>query len=192
MSRSTWVETLITAQGDGPAYNTSTTPTSILPAQAKLTLPAQFFHAPGDKVRIKGFARLSNIVTTPGTLTVDVRMGPTANIAVYTSAAMQMSTTAHTNASLEFEINLTCRSVGNGTVATLEGLGKFTSQALSLTAVADSTTTMATLLAPATAPAVGAGFDSTAAMLVDLFATFSVNNAANSLTLHDYSFESLN
>jgi hypothetical protein len=42
------------------------------------------------------------------------------------------------------------------------------------------------------APAVGTGFDSTAAQLVDLFATWSVANAANSITCHQFLIEDLN
>jgi len=52
-----------------------------------------------------------------------------------------------------------------------------TAQALSLTAVADSTTTPATLLLPNTTPTVGTSFDSTVANVPDLVGTFSLNNA---------------
>jgi hypothetical protein len=39
---------------------------------------------------------------------------------------------------------------------------------------------------------VGTGFDSTAAQLVDLFATWSVANASNSITCHQFHIEDLN
>lgn len=191
MSESTWVETLINSQVDGPALASSSAATSLLPGAAKLVLPSNYFTKIGKKLRIKGFGRISNIVTTPGTFTLDVRLNATP-IVVFNGGAMQMSSTAHTNVPFEFEINLTARAIGSGTTATLIGLAKVTSQALSLTAVADPTTTMDTLLAPATAPAVGTGFDSTAANLLDLFGTFSISNAANAFTLHDFSVESLN
>src|SRR5258707_628030 len=45
---------------------------------------------------------------------------------------------------------------------------------------------------PDTAPVVGTGFDSTLTQTVDLFATWSISNAANSLTLYQYTLESLN
>lgn len=191
MSRQTWWETLIAAEVDGTAYNTSVTPTSILPPAARYTLPANFMDV-GRQFRITGACRLSNIVTTPGTLTLDVRMGPTSNIVVFNGAAMQMSTTAHTNVPLVFEILLTCRAIGASTTANLMGQGWALSQGLSLTAVADSATTPAHLLMPNTAPAVGTGFDSTVAMVVDVFATFSVNNANNSIQLHQYNLATLN
>lgn len=191
MSLQTWQETLVTAQTDGTALNTSTTPTTILPAAARYTLPANYMYV-GRQFRIHAAGRLSNIVTTPGTLTLDVRMGPSSNIVVFNGGAMQLSTTAHTNVPWWFEATLTCRAIGASTNANLMGQARMTSQALSLTAVADSTTTPATLMAPNTAPAVGTGFDSTVAMVVDLYATFSINNVGNSIQLHQYSLEALN
>ena len=104
-----------------------------------------------------------------------------------------MSTTAHTSLPLWFEILMTLRAVGNGTSANFMGQGIFTSQVLSNTAVADSVaSTLPTLLGPNTAPAVGTGFDSTIANVLDLMATFSVNTSPTNLTLHQYSAELLN
>lgn len=191
MSFQGWQETLIAMQASGTALTSSTTATSLLHGTGKYTLPAQSL-AIGKVFRIKFAGRLSNLVTTPGTLTLDVRMGPTSNIVVFNGAAMQMSTTVHTDVSLYGEILLTCRAVGNSTNATFMGQGVVTSQALSLTAVADSTTTPATLLFPATSPSIGTGCDSTVAMTVDLYGTFSVNSASNSITLHQYVLECLN
>jgi hypothetical protein len=48
------------------------------------------------------------------------------------------------------------------------------------------------LLIPVGAPTVGTGFDSTAAQTVDLFGTWSVANAANSIQVHQYMLESVN
>ena len=71
-----WGQTLITAQVDGSSLSNSTTATSILPAQAKFTLPANTLNI-GQSLRIKAAGRLSNIVTTPGTLTLDIKFGST-------------------------------------------------------------------------------------------------------------------
>jgi hypothetical protein len=191
VSLQTWQETLITSQVDGSALASSTTATSLLPPAARYTLPANYLQI-GRMFRIKFAGRLSNIVTTPGTITLDVRMGPTSNIVVFNGGAMQMSTTAHTNVPIVGEVMLTCRAIGNSTNANFMGQGWALSQALSLTAVADSTTTPAHLLMPNTAPAVGTGFDSTVAMVIDLYGTFSVNNAGNSITIHQYSLEAVN
>jgi hypothetical protein len=63
---------------------------------------------------------------------------------------------------------------------------------LSLTAVADSTTTMATLIMPNVAPVVGNNFDATATQQIDMFATFSVSTSPTNITLQQYRTESLN
>jgi hypothetical protein len=93
MSLQRWGETLITAQGAGPTLSNSVTATSILPPQAKITLPNNYFNDVGREFRISGMAQVSNVVTTPGTLTLDIRFGATV---VFNGGAMQMSTTAHT------------------------------------------------------------------------------------------------
>jgi hypothetical protein len=181
MSLNSWVETLIASQVDGPVLNTSVAATSLLPGQAKLILPSQFFSTPGKAVRIKGSGRLSNIVTTPGTFTLDVRLNSTP-IIVFNGGAMQMSATVGTNNTFRFEMELVARTVGSGTATTLIGTG--TVQCSGMTATPT--------LMPATAPAVGTGFDMTVANVIDLFGTFSISNVGNSFTLHTYTVESLN
>jgi hypothetical protein len=181
----TYAECLKAMQVAGSNLTASTTPTSLLDATGKVTLKPDFFDKRGKAVLIKFAGQLGNIATTPGTLTLDVRMGPTSNIIVFNAGAMQLSSTVHTTLPVWGEIMLTCRAVGSGTSANLIGQAIVSSQCLSLTAVADSTTTIATLLAPNTVPTVGTGFDSTVAMTVDLFGTFSLNNA-NALQLHQY------
>lgn len=181
MSTNSWQETLVTTQVDGAALTNSVAATSLLPGQAKVILPSQFFSTPGKTLRIKGSGRLSNIVTTPGTLTLDVRLNSTP-IIVFNGGAMQMSATAGTNNTIRFELVLIARTVGAGTATTLMATGM--AQCVGLAA--------ATTLLPATAPAVGTGFDMTVANVLDLFGTFSIANAGNSFTLHTYTVESLN
>lgn len=186
--------TLATLQTDGPSLSNSTTATSLIgaatnvSAQAKYTLPANFFYI-GKTLRIKAVMRVSNLVTTPGTLTLDVRLG---SVIVFNGGAMQLSSTAHTTLPVFVEILLTCRAVGPGTTSNLIGQGTASGLPLSLTAVADSTTSPAGLLIPNTNPAVGTGFDSTAAQQVDLFGTFSIANAANLVQLTQYTLEDIN
>jgi hypothetical protein len=102
-----------------------------------------------------------------------------------------LSSTAHTTLPIKGQILLTCRAVGGGTTANLIGQMQVESQCLSLTAVADSATTPATLLAPNTNPAVGTGFDSTVNNNLDFFGTFSLSNA-NAIQLTQYCVESIN
>jgi hypothetical protein len=183
-------ETLVAAQAAGDPVANTVTATSLLTnaaAHAKKMLYADFFSVPGKQLLIRATGRISTVVTTPGTLTLDVRFGSTK---VFDGAAMNLSTTAHTNVPWWLDIELTCRAVGAS--ATVLGLLRFVSQAGSATAVADSTTSHGTLLAPNSAPAVGNTFDSTATQIVDLFATWSVANASNTLRVEQYRLVSPN
>lgn len=180
-------QTLITAQTAGANLTASTTATSLIPASAKFTLPANFFYI-GKKIRILAQLTLGNIVTTPGTLTLDVRFGSTI---VFNGGAMQLSSTAHTTLPTWVQIDLTCRATGQSTTANLMGQGIAIGQPLMLTAVADATTSPATLLIPNTTPTVGTGFDSTVSQAVDFFGTFSLNNA-NAVQLQQYELIDLN
>lgn len=184
MSLQTWGETLIGAQVDGTALGNSTTATSILPPAAKFTLPANFFSI-GKVLRLNAWGRISNIVTTPGTLTLDVRFGSTV---VFNGGAMALNTTAKTNVAWRMVAQLTCRSIGASTTATMLGMGDWCSESVvgSPAGVAND------IMMPASAPAAGTGFDSTAAQVVDLFATWSIANAGNTLQLHQYTLEAMN
>lgn len=188
MSTQGWQETLITAQVDGTALASSTAATSLLPPAARYALPSNFFAVIGKRIRITARGRISTVVTTPGTLTLDIRLGTTV---VFNGGAMNLNVTAQTNASWLFEAELLCRSIGASTTATLIGVGSFTSRAIiGSAAVAAGGVTVTPL--PDTAPAVGTGFDSTVTNYVDLFGTWSVSNAANSIQVHQYSLESMN
>lgn len=191
MSINTWGETLITAQVDGTALNTSTTATSILPPAARFTLPSNFFSI-GKALRLKAMGRVSNIVTTPGTLTLDVRFGTVATpIIVFNGGAMQLNAVAKVNVTWWLEAILTCRAIGNGTSANMIGVGQWTSESVVGSAVPASGGAGCFNL-PASAPAVGTGFDSTATQVVDLFGTFSISNVGNAIQVHQYTLEAMN
>lgn len=193
MSLQTWQETLVSAQVDGTAVANTVTQTSLLPPQARYTLPSNYFTAPGKTLRIRASGRISTVVTTPGNIQFFVCLGTTASpINVFASGTTALNIVAQTNASWDFEALLTCRSIGAGTSANLIGVAKWVSRA-SLNAPAVGTTTgVGTVLLPDTAPAVGTGFDSTITNVVDLQSAFSVANSSNSITLHTYTLESMN
>ena len=99
-------QVLVTAQVDGTALNTSTTATSILPPQAKYTLPANALAYIGQQMRVRATGRVSNIVTTPGTLTFSLRFGATT---VATGGAISLNTTAKTNVTWKLDWGFTVR-----------------------------------------------------------------------------------
>jgi len=178
MSLQTWEEVLVTSITDGTALTASTTPTSILPSQSILTLPSNFFYV-GRQIRLRASGRVTTVVTTPGTLTLDIRFNT--SVIVANGGAIPLTTVAQTNDTWSLEWLLTCRTVGSGTAATLMHTGVFLSSAGN---------PIVSML-PATAPAVGTGFDSTAAQTVNLFATWSLNNA-DSILCHQYHLEATN
>ena len=182
MSLQGWGETLISAQVDGTALASSTTPTSILPGAAKFTLPANYFSI-GKVLRVTAQGRVST-TTGPPTLTLDVRFG---SVIVFNGGAMT-TVASVTNKSWELMALLTCRAIGASTSANMLGIGKWTSSA----AVGSTGGNANTCVLPDSAPAVGTGFDSTISSVVDLFATWSASSASNSVQLHSFILESLN
>jgi hypothetical protein len=183
MSLQTWSETLISAQVDGTAVNTTAAATSLFgtaAAAAKFTLPANFFSI-GKVLRVTANGRIST-TTGPPTITLDVRFGSTV---VWNGAAVT-TVASLTNKSWELMALLTCRAIG--TSANLIGVGKFTSSIV----VGSTGGNANTAVLPDSAPAVGSNFDSTLAQIVDLFATWSASSASNSIQLHGYTLEALN
>lgn len=184
MSNQTWQETLISSASDGAALSNTTTITSILPSQAKFTLPANKLWFVGQMIKVTAQGRISTLVTTPGTLDFDVRLG---SVSVAASSAMVLSTTAKTNVTWWLEWLLTVRVVGSA--AQLIHVGDFCSEAAGASTVAGEAKA---IMIPTSAPAVGTAFDSTAAQLVDLRAHWSVASASNSILCHMYKLELLN
>jgi hypothetical protein len=169
---------VVSAQSDGPALSNTTTATSILPTQAKLLLPGNFFSYIGQEIIVEASGRIS----TPGTLTFTWRLG--GNL-VASSPAFALNVVAKTNVSWWLRWAMTARALGTGTTANLMHMGFWKSEAVigsPLPTVGGS----GELEIPASAPAVGAGFDSTIGNISDLFAQWSVANAANSLQVHQY------
>lgn len=182
--------TLITAQGDGPALTASVTATSILPGQAKYTMPTNFIDTIGKTFRLKASGRITTVVTTPGTLTLAVRMGPTSTIVAAASQAFALNVVAKTNTTWWLDLELVVRSVGSGTAATIMANGVWESEAV-VGSPLQSAGGIGALPWQTSAPVVGTGFDSTVANIVDLFATWSISNA-NSIQVHTYSLDSVN
>ena len=177
---------LVEAQIDGTALGTSTTETSIIPAVSKIILPSGYINRIGKTFELTAAGRISNIVTSPGTLTFRFKLGPTANIAVATSRAMTLNTTAKTNVGWWLRISMTVRAIGSSTTANIMTGGTFESES-----VVGAAAGVANTATWADAPAVGTGFDSSVANQIDLTAQWSVSNAGNTIQVHQFSLEDL-
>ena len=181
MSNQAWVEPFLITGEDGPALVSSSTATSILPLSRKFTLGSYFFDSVGKTLRIRAAGRISTAASGPGTLTMDIRFG---SVVVFNGGVSPTLAVSATNLTWVMDVILTCRAIGASTSATVIGIGRLETSALSAATPI--------MLLPTSAPAAGTGFDSTAAQTIDLFATFSVNSASNSLTCQQCSIEAMN
>lgn len=173
MSQNSWEQALQGAQVDGAALTNTVTPTSILPAAARFNFPSNIDQV-GTMFRLKAWGKYSTKSATPGTLTFDFRVG---SVIVANMGASPTLQTSKSNAAWVLDMDLTVRSIGGGTSATIEGAGKWD------TGGSDSYLMV---------PAVGTGFDSTASGFMDLFGTWSVADPSNSIILNEYKIELLN
>lgn len=176
-------ETLTSSGEDGAALTNSTAPTSIVPASRKFTLPAGYFNALGKSLRVRAGGRISTDAATPGTLTFDVRFGSTV---VFNGGSSGTLATSAANLTWWLEVILSLRSLSSGgtPTATLLGIGWLFTAALSAATPI--------MMLPASAPAAGNTFDPSASQAVDLFATWSVASASNTITCHQFAVDSLN
>lgn len=181
-----YVGPLIVSQVDGTALVSSSAATSLLPGQAKPTMAAGYIDTIGKAFRVRAGGRVSTLNATPGTLTLDLRLG---SVVVANGGTMVLSTTAKTNVTWALEWTLICRAVGSGTGANFMHWGTWVSEAAGATSVAGQA---GSILLPQSAPAVGTGFDSTAAQTWDFFGKWSTSDAANSILCHGFTIESLN
>jgi hypothetical protein len=181
-------QTLTSQKAAGTLLNTYTTAKSVINATELVSLPANYLTA-GSKLRVRVMFGLSNIITTPGTVTFQVMMG---SIVVWTSGAIQMTITANTLVPVELEVNLRLDSIGSGTAAKFMAVGKVIGLNLTTGTGANPTVTDTVITLPVTAPAVGTGFDSTIANILDFWTGFSISNSGNGIQVYDYTVEQLN
>lgn len=170
---------LAVSSSDGAALTASLTATSILHSSGRGPIGANTLQI-GSLIKVKIRGRMTTVITTPGTLTFDVRIG---SVIVSAFGAQALNVVAQTNATFDLEVIVKVVTVGSGTAATVRATAVFTSRGIiGVGTAATSSSGVVTL--PETAPAVGTGFDSSAAALIDVFATWSISNA-NSIQVHD-------
>jgi hypothetical protein len=140
-------------------------------------------------MQIKMGGRISCVVTTPGTMRLDVCLGSAGTTIVFDTLALNLNTVAKTTVPWFAEINLTCRAVGTGTSTTFFPAAWVASEAI-VGAPLPSAGGNGFLNVPVGTPAVGAGTDNTAAHALDVFFTQTV--ATGSFTVHTYVVNILN
>lgn len=189
MSLQTFQETLVSQNIAGTLFNTYTAAKTVIPPICLYSFrPNEIVIGKTFRVTVRG--ALSNIVTTPGTIVFQIMLG---GIAVYTTGNIQLNATAHVLLPFTFEAILVCRAAGVTAAANFMGMGEVRGVQFTKTAAqTDGANTETVIQEPVTAPAVGTGFDSTIANILDFFAGFSISNVGNGIQLHQYLVESLN
>lgn len=173
----------------GTLFNTYTTAKTVIPPEGLVTLPQGYLNI-GRRLHVSVQGGISSLVTTPGTITLQVMLG---TVVAFTSGAMQLNATAHTTIPFWWDAYLTVRTYGATTVGTMIGQSLAFGAMFTKTAgQVDAVNGESFLVGPNTAPAVGTGYDSTAAQTIDFWAGFSISNAANGIQVHQYGVSSEN
>lgn len=188
MGLQNWVNARV-APAAGSSFGTFTTAKTVIPPTALEIIRAGSLFV-GAATRITVAGGIGSLVTTPGTITFQSMIGA---VIAFSTGALQLNATAHTDLPFWLEILLTCRSIGDGTNATMIGQARAFGIMFTETAgQADGVNSHAYLMAPKTTPAAGTGFDSTTDKILDLFAGFSISDAANTVQVDQYIVERLN
>src|SRR5271169_3162151 len=121
MSEGFW-NTLVKLNAPGTAIASSNTRTSMTvgSTQGRFTLPANALKNPGDQLLLEATGIISTVITTPGTLTLDLALGGAANCS---TGAMALNIIAQTNTPWHLRMLMTALTVGAGTAAQLRFTG---------------------------------------------------------------------
>lgn len=136
----------------------------------------------GAAFNIRSWFDVSNVVTTPGTLTIRVRWGGVAGTVLASSGAIALSTTARSNYSGSVDIDLVVRSIGSAGSMFCQGRLFLNDVPVAADSLPQGIYTMGS--AGANVPAVVGSLDTTTAKALSLTAQFSVSTATTQLTNH--------
>ena len=188
-----YVQCLKTQHAAGTLFNTYTTAKSVINSQAIARIPGDC--APlqlGDMLHVRVSGGISNVVTSQRTFTFQVMVGPAIPVTIiaHASQALLTTTTAHTLIPFVYDVWMRLDSEGSGTAAKFLSQAQLNGIMFPISgAVADPTLTTGMILCPATAPAVGTGFDSTVANYLDFFVGLSVSESTTGIQIYQYSVD---
>lgn len=181
-----WNQRVVTQRAAGVLYNTYTTAKTVINQQDLYSFYPNF-HQIGTSIHVKAGMAISNIVTTPGTVTFQIMLG---SIVIWTSGAIQLNATAHTLLPATLDVDIDCQlantTVG-GVVAKFMGLGNLNGVMFTKTAAqVDGVNSETTIVVPVTAPALGTAFDGTISQILDFWVGFSISNSGNGIQMSQY------
>lgn len=160
-----------------------TTDLPLVAATGLLPNLSNYFSYVGKRLRIEMFGRITT-AATPGNLTFDIYWGTNAaaNGTILASSAAQALTASQTNLSWTAQLDIQCRSVGSGTLGSLFCTGF---------AMLNEAVAAPHMLIPASAPAVVASLDLSAANTVSVQAKRS-GSTAETMQVHRVDYFEVN
>lgn len=136
----------------------------------------------GAAFNVRCWFDVSNVVTTPGTLTIRLRWGGVAGTVLATTGALVLSSTARTTYSGSLDCDLVFRSIGSAGSAFAMGIVTLNDTPVAADSAPQGIYTMSA--GGANVPAVVSSLDTTTAKALSVTAQFSVNTATTQLTNH--------
>lgn len=192
MPSQAWNQLVVSQRAAGTLFNTFTTAKTIINQQDLYSFYPNFFQL-GTKLRVTAHMNISNITTTPGTITFQVMLG---SVVAFTTTAVQLNATAHTLLPAKLVVDLTCQLANTGVggaVAKLMGQGVLTGSMFTMTAgQTDGVNTQSIINVPTTGGVLGTAFDGTISQILDFWAGFSISNSGNGVQMMQYDVEILN
>jgi hypothetical protein len=173
---------------DATTLSTSVSET-VISSDSMFTLPPNFW-SPGKQVWLRAMGKVSNIVTTPGTITFRLRYNAVAGTVLATSGAINFNTAAATDNLWYVECMLEALATGPTTTSlTLLSYGEvFVANTLG----AAGDIRAASMPPGGTALANVASLDGTVGKALSLSAQFSVSNSGNAITVRNMWLAALN
>lgn len=165
---------------DGTQHAASTTETIICPDFTFSAYDNRIYQ--GAALNVRCWFDVSNVVTTPGTITFAIRWGGVAGTILAQTSAIQMDTTARANYSGHLNADIVWRSIGSSGSAFTMGYVLLNNVPTGSAAAPQGIYTMTS--AGANVPAVVSSLDTTTSKALSVTADFSVNTAGTQITNH--------
>ena len=171
---------LLVDVADGAQILNTVTETIVAPDFTFAAGDSRLYQSAAFNIRCK--FDVSNVVTTPGTLTLRIRWGGVAGTVLATTGAIALSIVARSNYSGTLDADLVWRSIGSAGSAFCMGLVTLNDVPVAADSLPQSLYTMTS--AGANSPAVVSSLDTTTSKALSVTAQFSVATATTQLTNH--------
>lgn len=156
----------------------STTETIICPDYTFSANDSRLYQ--GAAFNIRCWFAVSNVVTTPGTITLAIRWGGVSGTVLATTSAITMSSTARTSYAGSLDADIVVRSIGSAGSMFCMGRAFLNNVPVAADSAPQSIYTLGS--AGANVPAVVSSLDTTTSKALSVTADFSVSTAGTNIT----------